>query len=195
RLPVLFARGVALARAARGVLAGRRGGGVGSLVAAGADQLIGGADELVVTGNERQAHGDIGQHGDETGTELGGGLEHSAGDGRGRLGEGACVLARGRLGGELGRRRPHRTDGRDEGGEVLTGGLGITRAGGGGGEDAGDAVAQRLRGIEVGHLGIRVESQAAGREQTQTRAADAGGQKGAATDGKTHTAILSDAYR
>src|SRR5699024_8619379 len=66
---------------------------------------------------------------------------------------------------------------------------------GGGGEDAGDAVAQRLRGIELGHLGIRVESQAAGREQTQTRAADAGGQKGTATDGETHTAILSDAYR
>src|SRR5699024_11800437 len=87
--------------------------------------------------NERPAHGDVGQLGGETGSELGGGLELGAGDGRGRLGEGACVLARGRFGGELGRRRPHRTDGRDEGGEVLTGGLGITRAGGGGGEDAG----------------------------------------------------------
>src|SRR5699024_4306728 len=84
----------------RVAFAGRRGGGVGGLLAAGANQLIGGVDELVVTGNERQAHGHIGQHGNETGAEIGGGLEHGAGDGLGRLDEGACVLGRSRFGGD-----------------------------------------------------------------------------------------------
>src|SRR5699024_3354209 len=148
-LPVRFARGVVPARVCRVAFAGRRGGGVGGLLAAGANQLIGGVDELVVTGNERQAHGHIGQHGDETGAEIGGGLEHGAGAGLGRVAGGACVLGRSRFGGGFGRGRPHRGDGRGDECEVLTGGVAIAGAGGGGGEDAGDAVAQRLRGVEL----------------------------------------------